>query len=51
MEKLTKRIQSQFDIMCQTGKLFRVEISGQEIWELYLKSFEKENDPIFRDPN
>jgi len=50
MEKLNKKIQSQFDIMCQTGKLFRVEMSGQQIWDLYLSSFKKENDPIFRDP-
>lgn len=50
MEKLNKKIQNQFDIMCQTGKLFRVEITGNEVWDLYLKSFTKENDPIFRDP-
>jgi hypothetical protein len=36
--------------MCQTGKLFRVELTGQQVWDLYLKSFTKENDPIFRDP-
>lgn len=50
MQEIVKAIQSQFDIMCQTGKLFRVELTGQEIWDLYLKSFKKENDPIFRDP-
>ena len=50
MQEIVKAIQSQFDIMCQTGKLFRVELTGQEIWDLYLKSFKKENDPMFRDP-
>jgi len=50
MEKLNKQIQNQFDIMCQTGKLFRVELTGNQVWDLYLKSFTKENDPIFRDP-
>jgi hypothetical protein len=50
MEKLNKQIQNQFDIMCQTGKLFRVEISGQQVWDLYLASFKKEDDPVFRDP-
>jgi len=50
MEKLNKQIQKQFDIMCQTAKLFRVEMSGQQVWDLYLSSFKKENDPIFRDP-
>lgn len=37
--------------MSQTGRLFRVVLTGQEIWELYLSSFSKEDDPIFRDPN
>ena len=50
MQEIVKAIQSQFDIMCQTGKLFRVELTGQEIWDLYIKSFKKENDPMFRDP-
>ena len=48
MEQLNKLIQSQFDKMCLTGKLFRVEMSGHELWNLYLSSFE--NDPVFRDP-
>lgn len=48
MEQLNKLIQAQFDKMCLTGKLFRVELSGRELWDLYLSSFE--NDPIFRDP-
>ena len=34
--------------MCKTGKLFRVSLSGQQVWDLYLRSFD--NDPIFRDP-
>ena len=48
MEKLNKLIQAQFDKMCATGKLFRSSITGQQVWDLYLKSFDK--DPIFRDP-
>ena len=48
MEKLNKLIQAQFDKMCATGKLFRSSITGQQVWDLYLKSFNK--DPIFRDP-
>lgn len=50
MQNFNKKIQAKFDEMCKTGKLFRVELTGQEIWDLYLKSFTKENDPIFRDP-
>lgn len=48
MEKLNKLIQAQFDKMCQTGKLFRSKVSGQQLWELYISSFG--NDPVFRDP-
>lgn len=48
MEQLTKKIQAQFNKMCATGKLYRVELSGREVWKLYLASFK--NDPVFRDP-
>ena len=34
--------------MCKTGKLFRSKVTGQEVWDKYLGSFE--DDPIFRDP-
>src|SRR5262245_28308014 len=50
MLHLTKKIQEKFNTMCSTGKLFRVELSGQQIWDLYLKSFSKQDDPVFRDP-
>lgn len=51
MIKFNKKIQEKFNLMCTSGKLFRVTLTGQEVWDLYLKSFTKENDPIFRDPN
>ncbi len=43
------KIQSQFKRMCATGKLFRSSITGQQVWDLYLSSFEL--DPVFIDPN
>ncbi len=43
-----QQIQRQFAEMCKTGKLFRANIPGNEIWELYLSSFV--NEKIFRDP-
>ncbi len=46
-----KKIQQHFIEMCKTGKLFRVSLTGQEIWDIYLNSFSKEDNPIFRDPN
>lgn len=48
MQNLNKKIQEQFNLMCNTSKLFRSSITGQQVWDLYLKSFDK--DPIFRDP-
>lgn len=51
MEKFSKQLQAQFLKMCATGKLFRVNFSGHQIWELYLNFFEDGQDPIFRDPN
>lgn len=43
-------IQRQFKRMCDTGKLFRSSLTGQELWDLYIKGFKPEYDPIFRDP-
>jgi hypothetical protein len=48
MKNFNKKIQKHFAEMCKTGKLFRVEMTGQQVWDLYLKSFD--NDPIFRSP-
>jgi len=35
MKELNKLIQSQFKTMCDSGKLFRVNIPGQKLWELH----------------
>lgn len=51
MIEFNKKIQARFAEMSKTGKLFRVELTGQQIWDLYLSSFSKEDNPVFRDPN
>lgn len=48
MKNFQAQLQKQFADMSKTGKLFRVEMTGQEVSDLYMKSFD--NDPIFRDP-
>lgn len=48
MKEFNEKIQKKFDQMQQSGKLFRVAITGQQLWELYLASFK--DDPIYRDP-
>ena len=50
-KQLNDLIKYQFDIMCQTGKLFRSSMTGQEVWDSYIIGFKPEQNPIFRDPN
>lgn len=44
-----EKIQQQFEFM-QQFKLFRLNITGQQIWEMYLLGFTPEQNPVFRDP-
>ncbi len=51
MKEFNKKLQDQFNLMSKTGKLFRVALTGDVIWNIYLDSFDKGDDPVFRDPN
>lgn len=44
-------IKDQFALMCKEPVLFRSKVSGDELWDLYINSFDPGDDPIFRDPN
>lgn len=48
-QQFNSKLSEQFTAM-QKFKLFRLNITGQEIWDAYLDGFEPEEDPIFRDP-
>lgn len=48
---LNDKIKAQFNKMCATGKLFRVNIPGNQIWKTYLESFPEKFNNKFRDPN
>ena len=50
MENFNKLINKQFQKLCKTGKLFRVEVSGKDLWDTYLNAFLPEDNLIFRDP-
>lgn len=51
MVEFQKLVQEQFSKMCQSGKLFRSYLTGNQVWDIYISSFNKEDNPIFRDPN
>lgn len=49
--QLTTQLQNHFTKnMCSTNALFRTQVSGSTIWEIYLGAFSEEDDPVFRDP-
>lgn len=48
-KEFNQKIQQQFEKM-QQFKLFRLNVAGQQIWDMYLLGFTPEQNPIFRDP-
>lgn len=50
MTEFQKLLQQKFDSIVQSGKLFRVKLTGNEVWDIYLNSFPAEHNPVFRDP-
>lgn len=51
MKEFNKKLQEQFSKMQATGKLFRVALTGHQVWDLYINSFADVYNPVFRDPN
>ena len=50
MKDLKHEIQQHFETNMQQHKLFRVALTGREVWDLYLGGFDESTNPIFRDP-
>lgn len=48
-KQFNQKIQEQFAAM-QQYQLFRLNITGQQIWDAYINGFTPEENPIFRDP-
>lgn len=49
-KEFAKNVADNFSKISNKSKLFRVDISGQDLWDLYLESFKPEDNPVFRDP-
>jgi hypothetical protein len=50
MINFIKKLQEKFIEISQTNILFRVDLSGRALADIYVRSFEKEYNPVFRDP-
>jgi len=47
---LAKKVEAQFNNIQKNGKLFKSSVTGDELCDLYIKSFKEGDNPIFRDP-
>jgi len=47
-KEFAKKIRSRFDEMAK-HTLYRVDVSRNELWDLYLKSFPEGTDPVFKE--
>lgn len=50
MDILNEKIQEQFNKLSKTGKLYKTDLTSDEVYDIYINSFSKENNPVFRDP-
>lgn len=51
-QEFAQKVNTNFkEKMYSTRSLYRANVSGKQIWELYLNSFKKGDDKTFRDPN
>jgi len=44
-------IKDQFSHMQQVGKLYRTDVTGDQIWDAYINGFTAEQNPVFRHPD
>lgn len=50
MVEYNRLLMKRFAEISKSGMLFRVAVTGDDIWKIYLRAFQEGNDPIFRDP-
>lgn len=49
-EDFNSLIQKKFDNIQSNCLLFRSSLKGEEVWDIYINSFKRGDDPVFRDP-
>ena len=45
-----KKVNEKFSELQKSGKLFKSSVPGDKLWETYISSFRKGDNPVFRDP-
>lgn len=49
-KQFADQVKNQFDNIQQNEVLFTSIVTGNELWDIYIKSFKPEDNPVFRDP-
>ena len=49
-KEFSEKVKERFSELSKTGKLFKSSLNGHDLWNLYITSFNKEDNPPFRDP-
>lgn len=50
-QEIAGLVNERFVSMQKQKMLFRSNVTGRELWNLYISNFKEEDDPVFRDPN
>lgn len=50
-KEFNELIKDQFSHMQRVGKLYRTDVTGDQIWDAYINGFTAEQNPVFRHPD
>lgn len=50
-KEFNELIKDQFSHMQRVGKLYRTDVTGDQIWDAYINGFTPEQNPVFRHPD
>jgi hypothetical protein len=49
-KEVSELVRTQFSKVTSGDKLFRSSVTGDQLWQLYIESFNPTDNPVFRDP-